>query len=56
MAAAVGKRRQGVKLTGGKCFVIAKGTSQSHMLEGTAQQGVVNVAELAGLPIEYVFY
>lgn len=45
-----------VQATSGKCFVMAKGTPQSHILEGKAQQGEVNVAEMAQVPIEYVCY
>ena len=28
----------------------------SHAIEGNTQQGEVNVAELAGVKIEYVYY
>ena len=45
-----------VQATGGNCFVMAKGTAQSHKLEGKAQQGEVNVAKMARVPIHYVFY
>lgn len=46
-----------VQRTGGKCFIMAKGTSmQDYVLEGAAQHGEKNVAELARIPIEYVFY
>ena len=43
--------------TGGTCFVIAKGSGEhDHQLEGSAQQGEVNVAEMSGVEIEYVYY
>ena len=46
-----------VKATGGTCFVMTKGSGPGHfVLEGNAQQGEVNVAELAGVKIEYVYY
>ena len=46
-----------VKQTHGKCFVMAKGTDMNNYeLEGKAQKGEVNVAELAEVSIEYVFY
>jgi len=48
-----------VKDTGGTCFVIAKATGPSpndFALEGSAQQGEINVANLAGISIEYVMY
>ena len=43
--------------TGGKCFVMAKGTGPSdRVLEGSAQSGELNVAEGFGVGIEYVYY
>jgi hypothetical protein len=46
-----------VQDTGGTCFVMAKGTGlDDFVLEGNTQQGEVNVAELAGVAIEYVYY
>ena len=43
--------------TGGKCFVMAKGTGRrDRLLEGNAQSGEVNVAEGFGVEIEYVYY
>ena len=46
-----------VKATNGTCFVMAKGSGPGdRTLEGNAQQGEVNVAELAGVKIEYVYY
>eukprot|EP01048_Picozoa_sp_COSAG05_P007993 COSAG05_NODE_588_length_8503_cov_54.867563_2_plen_1332_part_00 len=43
---------QRVKVTGGKCFVMAKGTEASYTLEGGAQKGEVNVAKFALDPEE----
>ena len=43
---------QRVKTTGGKCFVMAKGTPENHELEGGAQKGEVNVAKFALDPEE----
>jgi hypothetical protein len=38
--------------TGGKCFVMAKGSGEDdRVLQGNAQQGEVNIAELAGVHI-----
>jgi len=48
-----------VQETGGTCFVIVKGTGpgpDDFVIEGNAQKGELNVAELAGIPIEYVKY
>ena len=45
-----------MQATGGTCFVMAEGTPQNRTLEGKAQQGEVNVAEMAKVPIEYVYY
>ena len=46
-----------VQATGGTCFVMAKGTGPDDaVLEGNAQQGEVNVAELSRVNIEYVYY
>ena len=45
-----------VQATGGTCFVMGRGTAQSSVLEGKAQQGEVNVAKMAGVPIEYICY
>ena len=45
------------KATGGKCFVIAKGSGpHDRRLQGGAQQGEVNVAEMSGVEIEYIYY
>ena len=43
---------QRVKVTGGKCFVMAKSTEASYTLEGGAQKGEVNVAKFALDPEE----
>ena len=45
-----------VQATGGKCFVMAKGGPDHFVLEGNAQQGEVQIAELAQVPLEYVYY
>ena len=46
-----------VKATNGKCFVMAKGTGPGDFtLEGNAQQGEVNIARLAGVEVEFVYY
>lgn len=46
-----------VKSTGGKCFVMAKGTGpHDRRIEGKAQQGEIGIAELGQIPIEYVYY
>ena len=48
-----------VQQTGGNCFVMAKGTGPSNfVLEGNAQQGEVNIAEMALSEgqIRYVYY
>lgn len=48
-----------VKETGGNCFVMAKGTDASNfVLEGNAQQGEVNIAEMALSEgqIQYIYY
>lgn len=57
------------KETGGKCFVMAKAKAKAkvrwpqwrngpkeYVIEGGAQKGEINVAKLAGVPIEYVPY
>ena len=45
------------KKTGGTCFVMAKGTGpRDRVIEGKAQHGEINIAELAEVPIEYVYY
>ena len=46
-----------VKATNGTCFVIAKGTGPADFtLEGNAQQGELNIANLAGVEVEFVYY
>lgn len=46
-----------VKQTNGICFVIARETRPGeYVLEGGAQHGEVNIAQLAGVRIEYVGY
>ena len=46
-----------VKATNGKCFVMAKGTGPDDFtLEGNAQQGELNIANLAGVEVEFVYY
>ena len=46
-----------VKETGGMCFVIAKDKwSGDRVLEGKAQGGQLNVARLAAVKIEWVYY
>ena len=43
--------------TGGTCYVMAKGTGpRDRVIEGTAQYGEINIAEMAKVPIEYVYY
>jgi len=45
------------KQTRGTCFVMAKGSGKhDHVLEGNAQSGEVQVAELADVDIQYVYY
>eukprot|EP01047_Picozoa_sp_COSAG01_P010996 COSAG01_NODE_476_length_16515_cov_37.730690_17_plen_82_part_00 len=44
-----------VKATGGKCFLMAKRGPGHFVLEGNAQQGKVQLAELAQVPLEYVY-
>ena len=46
-----------VQATGGTCFVMAKGTGpDDYDLEGNAQQGELNIAKLAKVKIEFVYY
>ena len=43
--------------TGGTCYVMAKGTGQhDRVIEGKAQYGEINIAEMAKVPSEYVYY